>query len=59
VFFTQSGTPSDVSEETVVGGTSMIPSIIKNSTPEINSDSVIVPSAHQPAVFFTQSGTSA
>ena len=32
----------------------MIPSVIKNATPEINSDSVIVPSAHHPALFFTQ-----
>ena len=59
LFFTQAGTPSDVSEDTVVGGTFMIPSFIKNSIPEINSDSLIAPSAHHPALFFTQDGTSA
>ena len=59
LFFTQAGTPSADSEDTVVGGIWIIPSAIKNEIPVRNSDSEMSPSAHQPALFFTHSGTSA
>ena len=56
VFFTQSGTFSDVLELDV-SLIIKISSLIKNSIALTNSFSEIASVAHHPAVFFTQSGT--
>ena len=56
VFFTQSGTFSDVLE-LAVSPIIIISSLIKNSIALTNSFSDIASVDHHPAVFFTQSGT--